>query len=224
MTADRPETHRWATALLSRSVRGSVRRGLGGVWVRGALPPGGAVLAPNHHSWWDGYVLREVALWAGADFSVLMTAGQLTRFPFLRRLGALRAGEVRAGVRRAKSGWLVVFPEGALQPAGPLRGAAPGAGWTARAAGVPLVPVALRVTLRGAQWPEAHVRFGPPVSAADLPAAIQHELAALDAELLASDPERPLAGYLRAVPGRQSRSARVDLPSRLLTFITGDRA
>ncbi|MFC6660943.1 hypothetical protein [Deinococcus multiflagellatus] len=84
--------------------------------------------------------------------------------------------------------------------------------------------MALRVTLRGAQWPEAYVRFGQPVAAAELPAALQRELAALDHDLQTSDPERPLAGYLRAVPGRQSRSARLDLPSRLLTLITGDRA
>ncbi|WP_221089307.1 lysophospholipid acyltransferase family protein [Deinococcus aquaedulcis] len=224
MTAERPGHHPWATALLARSVQGSVRGNLGGVWVRGPVPTGGAVLAPNHHSWWDGYVLWAVAGWAGADFSVLMSPGQLARFPFLRRLGALRADEVRAGVRRARGGWLVVFPEGALHPAGPLQAAAPGAGWTARQAGVPLVPVALRVTLRGAQWPEAYARFGQPVAAAELPAALQRELAALDHDLQTSDPERPLAGYLRAVPGRQSRSARLDLPSRLLTLITGDRA
>lgn len=52
---------------------------------------------------------------------------------------------------------------------------------------------------------------------------LQRELAALDAELLDSDPETPPAGYLRAVPGRASRSERVDLPSRLLIWITGDR-
>ncbi|MFC6660942.1 hypothetical protein [Deinococcus multiflagellatus] len=106
MTAERPGHHPWATALLARSVQGSVRGNLGGVWVRGPVPTGGAVLAPNHHSWWDGYVLWAVAGWAGADFSVLMNPGQLARFPFLRRLGALRADEVRAGVRRARgAGW-----------------------------------------------------------------------------------------------------------------------
>lgn len=64
-----------------------MRGSLGGVWVRGPLPGGGAVLAPNHHSWWDGYVLREVALACSQPFSVLMTGRQLARFPFLRRVG-----------------------------------------------------------------------------------------------------------------------------------------
>ncbi|GGS28103.1 1-acyl-sn-glycerol-3-phosphate acyltransferase [Deinococcus knuensis] len=217
------DRHAWATWLLSRSVSRSVRGALGGVWVRGPVPAGGAVLAPNHHSWWDGYVLREAALWAGSGFAVLMGARQLSRFPFLRRVGAVRADEVRAGVRRARVGWLVVFPEGAVQPAGPLRAVQPGAAWIAGAAGVPLVPVALRVVMRGAQAPEAFVRFGWPVTGAALEDALQRELAALDAELLDSDPEAPPAGYLRAVPGRASRSERVDLPSRLLTLITGDR-
>ncbi|MBZ9751836.1 lysophospholipid acyltransferase family protein [Deinococcus sp. HMF7604] len=214
----------WATALLSRSIQRSVRGGLAGVWVRGALPTGGVVLAPNHHSWWDGYVLREVAWWAGTPFSVLMTARQLGRFPFLRRVGALRADEVRTGVRRAQAGWLAVFPEGALQPAGPLGTVAPGAAWIAQTAGVPLVPVALRVTLRGGQWPEAYLRFGPAVAGPALPRAIAHELAALDAELVSSDPEQPLAGYLRAVPGRLSRSDRVGWAAQLLNVVTGDRA
>ncbi|WP_418514481.1 lysophospholipid acyltransferase family protein [Deinococcus sp. RM] len=221
---DAPQRHAWATGLLSLSIRRSVRGSLGGVWVRGPLPGGGAVLAPNHHSWWDGYVLREVALACGQPFSVLMTARQLARFPFLRRVGALRADEVRAGVRRARAGWLVVFPEGELHPAGPLRGVQPGAGWIARHAGVPLVPVALRVVLRGAQFPEGYVRVGPPVAAAELPDALAALLAELDADLLGSDPEAPLAGYLRLVPGRASRSDRVDWPSRLLAWLTGDRA
>ncbi|MCD0170344.1 1-acyl-sn-glycerol-3-phosphate acyltransferase, partial [Deinococcus sp. 23YEL01] len=95
------DRHTWATWLLSHSVSRSVRAGLGGVWVRGPVPAGGAVLAPNHHSWWDGYVLREAALWAGSEFAVLMGARQLSRFPFLRRVGAVRVDEVRAGVRRA---------------------------------------------------------------------------------------------------------------------------
>ncbi|GAA5513497.1 hypothetical protein Dcar01_02235 [Deinococcus carri] len=211
-------------ALLRASIRRSVRADLGGVWVRGPLPPGGAVLAPNHHSWWDGYVLREVAWQAGADYRVLMTARQLARFPFLRRVGALGAEEVRPAVRAARAGaWVVVFPEGALQPAGPLRGVKPGAAWIARAAGVPLVPVALRVALRGGQSPEAYLRFGPAVAAPDLAAALSSELAALDADLADSDPERPLAGYLRLTRGRASDHERLDWPSRALTWLTGDR-
>ena len=68
------------------------------------------------------------------------------------------------------------------------------------------------------------MRFGAPVPGPDLAGAIAHELAALDHELQSSDPEQPLAGYLRAVPGRRSGSDEVGLAARLLTRITGDRA
>jgi 1-acyl-sn-glycerol-3-phosphate acyltransferase len=216
------ERHPWATAALRASIRRSVRRGLGGVWVRGPLPPGGAVLAPNHQSWWDGSALREVAWWAGADFRVLMAARQLGRFPFLRRMGALEAGRVREAVRAAHDGaWVVIFPEGAVQPAGSLRTLHPGAAWTARTAGRPLVPVALRVVMRGGQWPEAYLRFG--TATTDLGTALIHELSLLDGELRDSDPEQPLAGYLRVTRGRATATDTVDWPARLLTRITGDR-
>ncbi|WP_309569922.1 lysophospholipid acyltransferase family protein [Deinococcus sp.] len=218
------ERHPWATALLRGSIRRSVRTGLEGVWVRGPLPVGGAVLAPNHHSWWDGYVLRELSGWAGADYRVLMTGRQLSRFPFLRRVGALDAREVRSAVRAARAGaWVAVFPEGAVQSAGPLRAVQPGAAWIARQAGVPLVPVALRVVMRGGQYPDAYVRVGLPVEAAGLTSAITRELDALDTEIGSSDPEQPLAGYLRAVTGRTSVNERVDWPARLLARVTGDR-
>ncbi|SMB95903.1 lysophospholipid acyltransferase family protein [Deinococcus hopiensis] len=211
-------------ALVRASIRGSLRKHLGGVWVRGTWPPGGAVLAPNHGSWWDGYVLRELAWVVGADFRVTMTARQLSRFPFLRRLGALGAGEVRPAARAAEAGaWVVIFPEGTLQPPGRVAPLQPGAAWVARASGVPLVPVALRVVLRGRQFPEAYVRFGPPVEEADLRGALAHELAALDADLSAVDPERPLGGYLRILRGRESDQERLDLPSRLLVRLSGDR-
>lgn len=207
--------------LLRASIRRSVRAGLGGVWLRGPLPPGGAVLAPNHHSWWDGYVMREVAWALGADFRLLVVEQQLAQYPFLRRAGALGASEVRPAVRAARAGaWVAVFPEGQIQPTGPLRELRPGAAWIARTAGVPLVPVALRVGLRGGQTPEAYLRFGAEVSQADLAGAITHELALLDADLAASDPEQPLAGYLR-VSGRRARAPeRPGLPSRLLTRLT----
>lgn len=210
-------------ALLRASIRGSIRGHLGGVWVRGDWPGGGAVLAPNHGSWWDGYLLRELAWAVGAEFRVTMTERQLSRFPFLRRVGALGAGEVRPAVRAAKEGaWVVIFPEGALQPPGPLGPLKPGAGWVARAAGVPLVPVAVRVVLRGRQFPEGYVRFGSPVEEAGLRAALTGELAALDADLAAGDPERPPGGYLRVTRGRESDQERMDLPGRLLAALSGD--
>lgn len=211
-------------AMLRASIRRSLRTGLGGVWMRGGWPSGGAVLAPNHHSWWDGYVLRELAWQAGAEARVLMQQRQLAHYPFLRRVGALGAGELRVAVRAARAGaWVVVFPEGALQPAGPPRELRPGAAWLARQAGVPLIPVALRVGLRGRPRPEAYLRFGLPTTAGGLAEALARELAALDADLAAGDPERPLAGYLHVSGAPLPDPARPGLASRLLARLTEGR-
>lgn len=212
-------------ALLRASIRRSVRTGLGGVWVRGVWPPGGAVIAPNHHAWWDGYVLREVGWQVGAETRVLMTPRQLAHYPFLRRVGALGADKPRAAVRAAGAGaWVVVFPEGTLQPAGPPRDLRPGAVWIARQAGVPLIPVALRVGLRGRPRPEAYLRFGAPTTGGALAQALGRELAELDADLAAGDPERPLAGYLHVSGQPLPDPARPGLPSRVLARLTGPGA
>jgi len=208
---------------LSALVRRSVRSGLHGVWVRGELPAGGAVLAPSHQSWWDGYVLYELCGQLGQPYRVLMTARQLANFPFLRRLGAIADTQVRPALRAAQAGaWVVVFPEGQLRPAGALGPLRAGAGWLAAGAGVPLVPVALRVTMRGAQQPEAYLRFAPAVQAGELEAALTRELTQLDADLLSSDPEEPLAGYLRCSPHRGSQNERLAGMSRWLSRMTGD--
>ena len=210
------------TPLLRHSLRSSVRRELAGVWLRGPLPAGGAILAPNHHSWWDGYLLVEVAAGVRHPYRVLMTGRQLGRFPFLRLIGAADEHDLRALVRAARGGaWVVVFPEGEISPQGQVKRVQPGAAWLARQAGVPLVPVAVRVVMRGAQWPEAFVRFGPPCAAAELPAALNAVLSALDADLQDTPPDLPPAGYLRWVRGQASLSDQVSLPSRMLVKLGG---
>lgn len=213
-----------AAGLLRRSIRSSLRRGLAGVWVRGEAPTGGAVLAPNHHSWWDAYLLGGLADGLGQDCRFLMSERQLARFPFLHAVGAADKRELRALLRAARSGaWVVVFPEGAIRPAGRVGAVQPGAGWLARQAGAALVPVGLRVVMRGGQWPEAFVRFGAACGAADLQGQLNAVLAALDADLLAADPDQPPAGYLRWMRGRASLSDEVGLASRLLTRLGGFR-
>lgn len=193
----------------------SLRRGLVGVWARdeGALPDGGAVLAANHHSWWDGYLLYLLAHRRRRPFTVLMNEAQLGRFPFLRRHGAIGAHELRAAMRRLAAGHLVaVFPEAALRPSGPPAPLAPGAAYLAARAGRQLVPVAVRVAVRGQQRPEAFLRFGSALAAdaPDLERSLANALGALvgslDADLAAADPEAPPAGYTRWLSGRESRN------------------
>ncbi len=206
---------------LRASIRRSVRSGLRGVWVRGELPAGAAVLAPSHQSWWDGYALREVAWQTGQPFSVLMSERQLTTFPFLRLVGAIGAHELRPALRALKAeSWVVVFPEGQIETTGPLRRTQPGAAWLARASGAALIPVALRVVLRGQPRPEAYLRFGAAVKGPELAGALQAELDLLDAELLGSDPEQPLAGYLRFTGGPSVRDGQPDLAARWLAQLT----
>ena len=150
---------------LRSSIRRSVRTGLRGVWVRGELAAGAAVLAPSHQSWWDGYVLREVAWQLGQPFSILMSERQLTTFPFLRLVGAIGAHELRPALRLLQAGhWLAVFPEGRIEPYGAVRRVEPGAAWLAQTSGAALIPVALRVVLRGQPRPEAYLRFGRAVT------------------------------------------------------------
>lgn len=212
----------WIAPMLRRTIRTQVRQGLAGVWVRGRLPEGGAVVAPNHHSWWDGYLLAELAWQSHQPLRVMMTAPQLARFPFLQLIGARPPTQLRPLVRDARAGcWVVVFPEGAVQASGPLDKVQPGASWLATAAGVALVPVAVRVMMRGGPGPEAFVRFAQPCGAAELPACLAGVLAALDADLRTTGPEQPPAGYLRCVTGRITRPDKVTPAVRWLTRLSG---
>lgn len=214
--------HWWMKPLLMHSIRSSVRRELAGVWVYGPLPAGGAVLAPNHHSWWDGYLLKDIAAGCGQPFHVLMTREQLARFPFLQLVGAADASNLRPLVRAAREGaWVVLFPEGEINPQGQVQTVQPGAAWLARQAGVPVVPVAVRVVMRGSQRPEAFVRFGLPCPARELATELNALVSALDADLQSTHPDHPPAGYLRWVRGQASLHDHVSLPSRLLIKLGG---
>ena len=215
---------RWIAPLVRWSIRRDLRTHLAGIWVRGTPPRGAAVLAPNHASWWDGYVLVELGWSARHPAQVMMTDAQLARFPFLRLVGAVGQRDVRLVRRGLRSGgWAVVFPSGEIRhPAqvGPLQ---PGAAWLAGKERAALVPVAVRVVLRGAQWPEAFVRVGDPCAGPELEAALEHVLAALEADLRAAPAGLPPAGYRLLMPGRESRHDRVDLASRVLARLAGMR-
>lgn len=222
----RPPLRRtWTALLVRRSIRQTLRRSLAGVWVFGPLPGGAAVLAPNHASWWDGYVMAQLCWAARHPAQIMMTDEQLGRFPFLRVVGAVDRRDLRALWRGLRAGgWAVVFPAGDIRhPAqpGPLQ---PGAAWLARREGAALVPVAVRVVLRGAQWPEAFVRLGAPCDPGGLESALEATLRALEADLHAAPASVPPAGYLCVLRGRASRHDRVDLPSRWLARLAGMRS
>lgn len=205
-------------ALLPAVVLWSLRRGLAGVWGRldGEVPAGGLVVAANHHSWWDGYLAFLLARRLRRPLTLVMAERQLDRYPFFRRQGAIGTRELRTALRRVRAGAvLVIYPEGAIGAPGPVAPLRPGATYLAARSGRPLVPVAVRVALRGGQRPEAYVRVGEAISAADpdvgetLAAALAGSLARLDGELREADPERVPSGYVRWLRGAASTDRRL---------------
>ncbi len=217
--------HWWIIPLVRWSVRQNLRSHLAGLWVYGQVPSGAAVLAPNHASWWDGYLLAELGWAAEHPWHIMMTDRQLTRFPFLRLMGVVGQRELRALSRGLRAGkWVVVFAAGEIRPAADVLPLHPGAAWLARRENVPLIPVAVRVVLRGAQWPEAFICLGKPCRPEQLEAALEQVVARLEADLRATPADLPLPGYLRLMPGRGSRHDRVDWPSRLLAWLAGMRS
>lgn len=177
----------------------SLRRGLHGVYVRGAwdtLPPGGVLLAANHHTWWDLYLSWLIGQKLRRPIGGLIQPETLRQFPFFRLLGAVPTTELRSALRRLGRGELfIVFPEGELRPAGPVGALGPGLAFLAERARVPVYPVAIRAVMRGAERPEVFLALGAPVEPAAVGAALTGLLAELEAELGRSDPERPPPGF-----------------------------
>lgn len=202
-------------SFLHEGFRRMVRRGLRGVWLRGTLPPGPFVWAANHHSWWDPF-LAAVLLRHRA--CLIMEQDNIQRYAFMRRLGVFGTAEHRTGLRLIDSGRvLVIYPEAALQPAGPLHDLADGAAWYAHRAHVPLYAVAVRLALRGHQAPEAYVSILPVElgssvrdSTRRLAKILGDDLSSVDGLLRSTDPRSPLPGFRRAYAGRRSWDERID--------------
>jgi len=95
------------------------------------LPEGRPLLlCPNHTSWWDGFLLREVhrKLRPRSTFHTVMLESELARFPFLRRLGGVgftpgSPGSFRRLLRRFRERrerepecTVLFFPQGRIWP------------------------------------------------------------------------------------------------------------
>lgn len=209
---------RVAAAALPGVVRRALKRGLKGVWHQGpALPAGAFVLAPNHHSWWDGYLAWALLGARGRAMSVVMDDAQLARFAFFRAHGALGRSETREALRRlARGEVLVIYPEGKLTPPGPPGPLQQGAAFFALRARVPLVAAGVRVVLRGAEKPEAYVNLAPLLAAESsrtaltdaLAEALRVLLAETDALALENDPETPLPDFAPLLVGTSSTHER----------------
>ena len=191
-------------------IRHTLRKGLRGVYLRGTLPDPAVILAPNHHSWWDGYLMGELCWQHRHLFHLMMLDRQLQKYSFFRLLGVISEKQVREALKGLKAGHhLVIFPEGALRPAGQVQGVQNGVGWLARQSGCPVVPVAIRTVLRGHQHPEAYINIGLPCAADALQEQLNMLLTELDTALGQGDPEQPLAGYSLLMAGVGSDSERM---------------
>ncbi len=199
-----------------------VKRGLRGVWRRGEAPPGGFVWAAPHQSWWDPFVAAAALKDAGRIPALVMEQDNLADFRFLRRVGVFGTAELRRGLDHLAAGHvLIVFPEGELAPAGPLRPLAAGAAWFALRGGVPLVAAAVRVAARGHQASEAYVdlatvtlpagrsRRDVSVATAELSRVLGARLATIDTAITTTHPREPLPGFAEVVHGRRSMDERL---------------
>jgi len=199
-------------ALVLRSLKESLR----GVYLRGEAPEGPLVLVLNHHGFFDGHLVWLLGKLYRKPLSLLVAEENLKGFPVLKLAGALEAGRVREALRRLGRGeWVALFPEGAMRYPGPLGPLREGANWLAGKAGVPLLPVALRVVLRGYEHPEAFVWIGKPVPPKEA-GALGGLLQALDALLAQTHPREVPEGFREVLRGRRSLEERVLPLVRLL--------
>ncbi|NHK39535.1 1-acyl-sn-glycerol-3-phosphate acyltransferase [Thermus thermophilus] len=200
-------------ALVLRSLKESLR----GVYLRGEAPTGPLVLVLNHHGFFDGHLVWLLGKLYRKPLSLLVAEENLKGFPVLKLAGALEAGRVREALRRLGRGeWVALFPEGEMRYPGPLGPLREGARWLARKAGVSLLPVALRVVLRGYEHPEAFVWIGKPVPPGEEAGALGELLQALDALLAQTHPREVPEGFREVLRGRRSLEERVRPLVRLL--------
>jgi 1-acyl-sn-glycerol-3-phosphate acyltransferase len=128
------------------------------VRIEGRLPPGPFVLAANHQSWLDVFVLarlpREMKWVTKAELFDVPWIGWLFRMSAdipVRRGDAESGGDALARARGylARGVPVVFFPEGTRSRDGKLRPFKGGAFNTAAEAGVAVVPVAIQGTAEG---------------------------------------------------------------------------
>jgi 1-acyl-sn-glycerol-3-phosphate acyltransferase len=136
------------------------------------------LLAANHVSWWDGFVLREVqrALRPRAPMYTVMTRRELGRAPFLGALGGVGIDpaspasipgairELRDRLARHPDAVILFFPQGRIWPSHrrPL-GFRRGVELFARELGATIVPAGLHMEPLNTVAPSFFVSLGEPV-------------------------------------------------------------
>lgn len=163
--------------LLHWYIARKLRRQFRGVWQRGELPTpkdGGVLLYANHSGFWDAFVAHTVVTAGGWDGHAWMEERNLTRYRFLRGIGAfsVRRGDAASSLAAMRESRRLValpktavllFPEGEqrLPGAGPLR-LERGLEVLARVCRVPCVPLAFRYAFFESEYPDVVVDVGAP--------------------------------------------------------------
>lgn len=179
-TADRLHVTRkaWFLALARRYVRRRLSKSFEGVWIAGLHEVEAAlqrptIIAANHVSWWDAFLIVLVDQLLGTESYCLMETANLRRYPFFGWIGAvpLERGSLRQGLRDLRASarlldrpgrLLWIFPQGRQRPAHlrPLRlerGVEKLAAWS----GAPVLPLSISYCFRESPWPAAFGVFGP---------------------------------------------------------------
>ena len=143
------------------------------------VPAGGAIIAPNHQSFFDIPLVAMVLAFHGRR-THFMAKSELFRNPvfawiirnlvaFPVRRGAPDRTAIRYAIDRLKQGELVViFPEGTRSKTGQLKEAEAGLSLIAAKAAVPVVPVGIGGTRRMFSkeqfFPRVTICFGTPIA------------------------------------------------------------
>jgi len=139
---------------------------------------GGVILAPNHPSDLDSFILgasinRQLNTMGKAELFKKPIVGKFFRmlgaFPIDR--GAIDSEAIKIAVDRLKKGNVIdIYPEGTVSLDGSLQSPKYGVGLIALMAQVPVVPVAIiglcKVYPKGSRFPRPHkvkIVFGPPL-------------------------------------------------------------
>jgi len=140
------------------------------------VPQGGAIIAPNHQSFWD---IPLVGLALAGRRTHFMAKSELFRNPlfawiirtllaFPVRRGAPDRTAIRYAISILKQGELLtIFPEGTRSKTGELKAAEAGLTLIAARAQAPIVPVGIKGTRqmfsRENFFPQVEIRFGVPL-------------------------------------------------------------
>ncbi len=207
----------WA---LDRYIGWKFRSAFRGMWVRGALPPGGPgrLMYLNHSNWWDAFTLHQLCKAARWDGYCLMEEENLRRYRFLARIGAfsIRRKDATSSVsslRYAKEllrkprAAMCVFPEGEHRPFGvlPLK-LERGVELLARVSQAECLPIAMRYAFFEHERPDVLLEVGTPHP----PGPLSLFQASLEAVVKRVAAATSLEGFTQKVSGARGVAERWD--------------